>query len=230
MPVRGIFFKLVVGFLSIILCIFFLSPWRADRLFRKAYSAGYHDRWDLSADFLEKAVFIFPHQYPYYEALGTSYLELAKISGNIDEKKMFLLKAETNYEKYLKQVPQSALVLNAIGVTYLIAGRDVDRRAIPFAVEKFTKALELDKNFIEAYSNLASCYQLSGDRKKAVETIDKGLSINARVPILYYNLGVFFAMDGEDDKAIEYFRKCLEIDPNYGPAQEKIKLLWDSKN
>lgn len=48
------------------------------------------------------------------------------------------------------------------------------------AITAFEKALKLDPTFTEALSNLAVCYQNSGQQEKAVETFRKYKTISSR--------------------------------------------------
>jgi hypothetical protein len=62
--------------------------------------------------------------------------------------------------------------------------------------------------------------------------MQKALAINADLPkgsaILAFNMGMVFSLGYTKDKAVQCLETCLEIDPNYEPAQKALERLKES--
>lgn len=82
--------------------------------------------------------------------------------------------AETLYHQILDINPASADAWHNLGYIELFFYRDYPR-----AIEYFTKALENNSEYIEAYANRGSAYELNGDKTQARADYEKALSINA---------------------------------------------------
>ncbi|KIC76579.1 hypothetical protein DB41_FK00010, partial [Neochlamydia sp. TUME1] len=158
------------------------------------------------------------------EQLRSSNLEDKSLEtkGHIYQRLFRHEKAEKLYLRAIKEEPQNARVLNALGIIYQEQG-NLDK-----AVEYINKALAIElKLFGEKhplvardYNNLGTIYQKQGNLSKAVESIHRALAISLKilgeyhsdVATQYSNLGQIYYQQGNLDKAVEYSNKALAID------------------
>lgn len=85
-------------------------------------------------------------------------------------------------------------------------------------IELYTKAIELNPYFAEAYNNRGLAYDDKGDSDKAIEDFTKAIEMNSNYAEAYYNRGIAYAHKGELDNAIKDFTKPIELNPNFAEA------------
>jgi len=78
----------------------------------------------------------------------------------------------TSYALALKQKSDDAVIWNAIGNAQRDGGKAQD------AILSYQRAIEIDKNYIVAYSNLINLYVLQSNPTEAKKTLDLGLANN----------------------------------------------------
>lgn len=86
------------------------------------------------------------------------------------------------------------------------------------AIEEYTRALELDPAFADAYNNRGIAYQALGEYDRAIEDYTRAIEINPEFAIAYRNRGLAYLDSGDNAAALEDFSAAIEIDPNYGDA------------
>ncbi len=84
------------------------------------------------------------------------------------------------------------------------------------AVRSLEKAVELDKNFMAAYHQLAKCYVRMGQNERAAEILQRLLvekpdNITARVDLGFAFLGL-----GRTDEGKRHFDQVVAMDPSHG--------------
>ena len=108
--------------------------------------------------------------------------------------------------------PHSARGYNSMGV---IAIRENNmEKAMAF----FTKALEVDPNYIQAYNNMALVHYKMGEYDKAIDLYKKVIGKKAHLTSydfikVYSNLGGAYKAKEMVDEAIECYKKALELNP-----------------
>lgn len=90
---------------------------------------------------------------------------------------------------------------------------DLDKK-----IELYTKAIELNPNYAEAYNNRGSAYDDKEDFDKAIEDYTKAIELDPNLAEAYYNRGNAYAHKGDFDKAIEDYTKAIELNPNHATA------------
>jgi len=73
-----------------------------------------------------------------------------------------------------------------LGNLLSVEGRDLE------AVECFTKAIEINPNYAETYSNLGNSLKALGRNLQAIDCYTKAIQINPNYFNPYFNLGVVF--------------------------------------
>lgn len=77
-----------------------------------------------------------------------------------------------SYVKALQQKSNDAVMWNAVGNVQRDAGKTQD------AIASYKKAIEVDKKYIIAYSNLINLYLLQSNQSEAKKVLDQGLDNN----------------------------------------------------
>ena len=84
------------------------------------------------------------------------------------------------------------------------------------AIEYFTKAIEDNPKYSDAYYNRAYEQQLIGGKEKQIiSDYTKSLELNPNDNEAHMNRGLVFMKMGENDKAISDYKKSIEIKPDY---------------
>ncbi|MBN2172678.1 MAG: tetratricopeptide repeat protein [Bacteroidales bacterium] len=84
--------------------------------------------------------------------------------------------------------------------------------------EFYTKAIEFDKNYADAFYN-RGCVNIDLKKyEKALEDFERAIELDPSYTNAHYNKGWTFNELGKFDLAIEYFNKAIELSPNYKDA------------
>ncbi|MHA1467568.1 MAG: tetratricopeptide repeat protein, partial [Promethearchaeota archaeon] len=112
------------------------------------------------------------------------------------------------------------------------------------AIKALNKAIELNKNSYDSFTNLAYIYIMKEDFQKTIEIAEESiniqmamkkekpkLNINTELAKPYAHLGYALYNTGEREQAIEYLEKSINLDPNYHRALLYLaKIQYDLKN
>lgn len=97
-----------------------------------------------------------------------------------------------------------------------------------WAIEKFTRALELDPRLFSAHYGLGKIYFDHKNYGKAIEHYQEALKIIPSSLDAHINLGKAYQEQGKNQEAIKEFQRVLELKPDHPQAEtirEIIKLL-----
>jgi adenylate cyclase len=97
-----------------------------------------------------------------------------------------------------------------------------------WAIEKFTRALELDPRLFSAHYGLGEIYFDQKNYVKAIEHYQEALKIIPSSLDAHINLGKAYQEQGKNQEAITEFQRVLELKPDHPQAEtirEIIKLL-----
>lgn len=81
------------------------------------------------------------------------------------------------------------------------------------AIQDFSKTIELNSKYSEAYDDRGVCYRELKQYDKAIEDLDKAILFNPKDSRAYYNLGLTYHYKGDYDKAIENYSEVVRIAP-----------------
>jgi tetratricopeptide (TPR) repeat protein len=143
--------------------------------------------------------------------LNTVYYSLIKenvIKLNTIEKMINLKDIENNLDNSSKII----FYANVIGLSYDESGRNEE------ALDFYDKALEINPNIADAYSNKGNSLSKLGRYDEAIASYDKALGINPRYAHAYNGKGVSLSNLGREKEAIASYDKALEINPDYADA------------
>ena len=83
------------------------------------------------------------------------------------------------------------------------------------AVNAFSRAIDLNLQFAEAYVCRGVAYDKLGDSEPAITDWSKAIELNPKGAIAYHNRGWAFFRKRHHDDALGDFNKALSINPNY---------------
>jgi tetratricopeptide (TPR) repeat protein len=102
------------------------------------------------------------------------------------------------------------------------------------AISLYEKVLQEDRNFANAYYNLAVAYYLRGNFKKATENLESFLELKPEDTEGHYNLGSLQLRLGEFDEARKSFQaaeKCPSCPPGMSERINKaLQVMKDLEN
>ncbi len=81
------------------------------------------------------------------------------------------------------------------------------------ALDAFTKSIELDPQYAEAYYNRGVTYRKLGNYNQAIKDYDKAVEIDPQYEEAYLNRGVVYAKLGNTKQEIRDYDKAIEINP-----------------
>ncbi len=94
------------------------------------------------------------------------------------------------------------------------------------ATGAYTKAIELNPNFVEAYNNRGAAYGDLRDYRQAIENYDKAIELNPNCVEAYNNRGFAYDNLGDQRQAIRDFNKAIELDPKNAGAYSNRGLAY----
>jgi len=115
--------------------------------------------------------------------------------------------AEAGYRRYLADHPQSASALHFLGLLRTHQGRNGD--AIPLMV----KALELDPQYLDAWSNLGIAYYQEHDFERAEQCYRRAIGLNPDFVNAWANLGMALRAREANEEAAQAWKRALELSP-----------------
>jgi tetratricopeptide (TPR) repeat protein len=169
---------------------------------------------DSQIKYLRKAIELKEDYWQAYQALGEIYQK----DGNLSMAGEMLQKANKYGSTDKKELEQFNAGSSEVR-DYLQSGDEKfgqgDNKG---AIEDYTKAIESDPKYAEAYCNRGAAKYKLGDYKGAVEDCNKAIEFNQKFAIAYYNRGS--AEDGLGDYkgSIKDYNKAIELNPKYTEA------------
>ena len=86
------------------------------------------------------------------------------------------------------------------------------------AINAFTKAIELDQKYANAYVNRGFAHYKLGNYRQAIENYDNAIELDPKHVLAYNNRGVAYKELSNYRQAIENYDKAIELNPKYGIA------------
>ena len=91
----------------------------------------------------------------------------------------------------------------------------LDQRNYEGAIEEYSKAIEINPDYVHAYNNRGNIYRRQGEYEKAIEDFSQAIRINPDYAWAYNNRGSTYSRQGEYEKAIEDYSQAIRIKPDY---------------
>ena len=96
-------------------------------------------------------------------------------------------------------------------------------------IEDYNKAIALDPNYAQAYSNRGVAYYNKRQYDRGIEDLNKAIAINPNYAEAYNNRGIVYNNKGQYDRAIEDYNKAIALDPNYAKAYNNRGFAYANK-
>ena len=126
--------------------------------------------------------------------------------------------AQFELDKLVKRAPNNPIVHYAQGYVYMQrqTASDVDyikttRGLINSAIKEFVTAVNLDKNYYQAYNAMGVATLKLGNRSDAMDLFNTSLKINPGFANAHDNVGVIKMMEGDLDGAEASFMKAMKF-------------------
>ena len=138
-------------------------------------------------------------------------------------RKMYREAGET-YEEAIRMEPDSAKLVNKLGISYHQLLMLDDAR------KQYQRAWKMDKTYSQALNNLGTVYHAKGKFKQAVRTYKDALKVSPYSASIYSNLGTSqFARRRFKDASAAYL-KALELDPNVFEVKGNFGTLLQERS
>lgn len=114
---------------------------------------------------------------------------------------------------------------------YFMCGFSNDKlNNIVEAEENYVKAIELNKNYIQAYVNLSSIYNKNGKYQESIDLLGKAVNFDNTNYMLYNNLGDSQQKIGKYDEAIDSYKKSISLNSSDANIYFNMGLCYKSIN
>ncbi|MBU7016027.1 MAG: tetratricopeptide repeat protein [Theionarchaea archaeon] len=90
------------------------------------------------------------------------------------------------------------------------------------AIENYSKALELNPKYEDAWNNKGIALDDLGDYREAIRCYDKALELNPNHEKAWNNKGIALHKLGKHEEAIKYYDNALDLNPNH-------ENVWNNK-
>jgi len=104
---------------------------------------------------------------------------------------------------------------------YGLARLEFQNNELDAALDNLQKCIEIDPNYIDAYSpygGFTQVYQAKGELDSAIQFFNKLLDSNSENPCVHYALGRTYQKKYNWEKAVKYLQKTVELDSNFALA------------
>ena len=102
---------------------------------------------------------------------------------------------------------------------------EMNRGDGPAAVETFTKAIQRNPDFAEAWNKRATVYFLMGEHEKSLKDCDEVMKRNPAHFGALAGYGQIYLQLDQPERALVYFRRALQVNPNMRGVQQIIPQL-----
>ncbi|HED11836.1 MAG TPA: tetratricopeptide repeat protein [Caldithrix abyssi] len=102
----------------------------------------------------------------------------------------------------------------------------VKNNLINDGIRHFEKAIELNKNEIDAYNNLGLAQIKLKNYDTAIRTFETALRINKDYPDVHHNLGMAYYLERQHFKSIDHIQTALRMNPDYKLARYNLALVY----
>ena len=93
-----------------------------------------------------------------------------------------------------------------------------DAGKLPEALQAYTKAIETEPDYSDAYYSRALAYDDLGDVENAMKDYQKTIALNPNDACAHNNLAIDQQTIGETDQALAHFNEAITLDPKLATA------------
>jgi len=133
--------------------------------------------------------------------------ELQNRADQLRTEKLYLDALDYYHAAMLKE-PNSAIILNKVGITQLMMQRYRE------AGKSFEQSIKVDRKYADAYNNLGVVYYEQKRYAPAIKQYRKAIAIDATSASFFSNLGAALFAKKEFEPAVMAYQHAMEIDPD----------------
>ncbi|HJT67917.1 MAG TPA: tetratricopeptide repeat protein [Pyrinomonadaceae bacterium] len=134
---------------------------------------------------------------------------------------------DKEFDKAHRSVDQALAQYPNVSWLHYLKGQVYGYQNNPQAAEaEYRRTLEIDPNYLRAYSSLAAIYISASQQDRAIAEYKKILAIRPNNPFVYTLIGILEDARQNYDAASENYRKALELDQNAAIAANNLSWLW----
>jgi len=112
-----------------------------------------------------------------------------------------------------------------------VEGNDLMRTEdFPGAIEKYTKAIELDSSNQVFYCNRAAAHSKMNNHYAAVEDCKRAIDMDPNYGKAYGRMGLAYSCVDKHKEAIDCFKKAIDLEPENESYRSNLKLAQDKLN
>lgn len=134
-------------------------------------------------------------------------INLKFVLGNLYLKNLMLDEAESEFRKIIKIQENHSLSYVFLGNIYMLRGANTK-----MAIEFYRKAIQYDKNNLNAYNLMDIILMMERRFKEAIDILEEAKRNNPNVVSIFYNLTLNYLSINDTDNAIINAQKAIEID------------------
>ena len=151
------------------------------------------------------------------ESAKESVSTITKLKQDIDNIKKDIDKSKKTTERAAKRAMANKMFTQALSETDKLK-----------AIEYYTKAIELNPKYSDAYNNRGILKQELGDKEGAMQDYNKAIELNPNDSELYYNRGILKKEQDDIDMegAMQDYDKAIALNPNYANAYNGRGYLY----
>jgi Tfp pilus assembly protein PilF len=97
-------------------------------------------------------------------------------------------------------------------------------------IDSYTRAIQIDSNYANAYNNRGFAYLANGEYDKAIEDFAEAIRLKPNYIMPYYNRGFAYIQKGDYVTAIQDCTEAIRLDPNDAPAYYNRGLAYKCQN
>jgi tetratricopeptide (TPR) repeat protein len=83
------------------------------------------------------------------------------------------------------------------------------------AIADYTRAIDANAHYADAYASRGIVYQIKGDNDHAIADYTKAIEIDPHYASAYVGRGMVYRLKGDSDHAIADYTQAIEINPRY---------------
>jgi len=127
-----------------------------------------------------------------------------------------LQQALTESSQLLERFPNSVVLYNIAGAC------NAGLMQFDAAIRSYKKALKINPDYADAYSNMGNALKDKGDLEAAIQSYKQALKIKPDYAQAYNNMGNALKDKGDLEAAIQSYKQALKIKPDYAQAYSNM--------
>lgn len=118
-----------------------------------------------------------------------------------------------NTEQAINDIEKALLIHDGYEANFIYGKILFDNSDYKNSIYHFTKSLEQNNNFTEAYLNRAYTYYKINEFEKAIADYEKAYELDPNSSVPFVNIGFIYGLIGRNDLAVEYYSKAITLNP-----------------